>query len=194
MDCLFKVMIECFLVETNNVGPFQRDKKFQGMVLGLSVYEGVVGERRIRREIIEHPGAAAILAMDSKKNIIMVNQYRFPHGNVLEVPAGTLENGEDPLECAHRELQEETGYTAKSIKPLLSFYPSIGYNTEIIHCFVATGLTLTKTNLDEDEILSVEVYPLNNVISMIQSGKIKDSKTICSILAYNSAISAPDKK
>lgn len=177
------------MVESKDTELFERDKKFQGKVLGLSIYEGVLGERRIRREIIEHPGAAAILAIDNKENIIMVNQYRFPRGNVLEIPAGTLEENEDPLECAHRELQEETGYIAESIKPLLSFYPSIGYNTEIIHCFVATGLTFTKTNLDEDEILSVEAYPLNDVISMICNGKIQDSKTICSVLMYSSAAS-----
>lgn len=173
-------------MEISNTCPFKRDKKFQGKVLGLSVYEGVVEDRRIRREIIEHPGAAAILAIDDKKDIVMVNQYRFPHGSVLEIPAGTLERGEGPIECARRELQEETGYAAKSIKPLLSFYPSIGYNTEIIHCFVATGLTPTKNNLDEDEILSVETYTLGDILSMIYNGKIKDSKTICSVLTYNS--------
>lgn len=182
-------------MDKNNTESFQRNEKFQGRVLGLCVYEGMVGERRIKREIIEHPGAAAILAIDSQKNIILVNQYRFPHGNVLEIPAGTLEKGENPLDCAHRELQEETGYVAKSMKPLLSYYPSIGYNTEIIHCFMATDLNLTATNPDEDEIyeiLSVEAYSLDDILSKIQNGQIKDSKTICAVLMYyNNILKTP---
>ena len=134
-----------------------RDTVFQGRILGLSVYEGVVEGRRVKREIIEHPGAAAMLAFDEDGMVIMVNQYRFPRGRVLEIPAGTLEKGESPRECALRELQEETGYAADNMEPLLAYYPSIGYNTEKIHCFVATGLRrVSGAHPDEDEIISVE--------------------------------------
>lgn len=153
--------------------------------MNLGIYEGVVDGRYIRREIIEHPGASAMLAFDDNNMLLLVNQYRFPRGRVLEIPAGVIEPGESPLECAHRELQEETGYTAKSLEPLISYYPSIGYNTEKIHCFVATELQgAGGTSLDEDEILSLERHTMKSVLGMIQDGSIQDSKTICAVLAY----------
>ncbi len=162
-----------------------RDTVFQGRILGLSVYEGVVEGRRVKREIIEHPGAAAMLAFDEDGMVIMVNQYRFPRGRVLEIPAGTLEKGESPRECALRELQEETGYAADNMEPLLAYYPSIGYNTEKIHCFVATGLRrVSGAHPDEDEIISVERHRAEDLMDMIRRGQIEDSKTICALLAY----------
>lgn len=162
-----------------------RDTKFEGRILGLSVYRGELDGRQVSREIIEHPGAAAILAFDADGMIIMVNQHRFPRGYVLEIPAGTLEEGESPRDCALRELAEETGYEAGHIEPLLSYYPSIGYNTEIIHCFVATDLTPTEAHPDEDEIISVERYPPKTILDMIRAGHIQDSKTICAVLAHH---------
>ena len=97
-----------------------------------------------------------MLAFDEDKKVILVKQNRFPHGDVLEIPAGTLEKREEPIKCAFRELQEETGYTAKKMTPLITYYPSIGYNAEIIHCFLASGLRKTSDlQLDDDEILSV---------------------------------------
>ena len=100
--------------------------------------------------MIKHPGAAAILAFDEKDRIILVRQHRFPHGYILEIPAGTLEKGESAKHCAVREIQEETGYKAKAMKHLITYYPSVGYNTEAIHCFVAAGLTPVKMKLDTD--------------------------------------------
>ncbi len=161
-----------------------RDVKFQGRILGLSVYKGELEGRRVTREIIEHPGAAAMLAFDDDGMVIMVNQHRFPRGRVLEIPAGTLEKGESPRDCALRELVEETGYEAGSMEPLLAFYPSIGYNTEIIHCFIATDLKKTQADPDEDEIISVERHSVSDLLEMIRSGRIQDSKTICALLAY----------
>ncbi len=161
-----------------------RHTKFRGRILGLSVYEGEIEGRRVTREIIEHPGAAAILALDPDGMVIMVNQHRFPRGRVLEIPAGTLEEGESPRDCALRELTEETGYMAGSMKPLLSYYPSIGYNTEVIHCFVASSLKKTQSNPDEDEIISVERYTIPDLLEMIRAGRIQDSKTICALLTY----------
>ena len=162
-----------------------RETVFQGRILGLSVYEGVVEGRQVKREIIEHPGAAAMLAFDEDGMVIMVNQYRFPRGRVLEIPAGTLEKGESPRECALRELQEETGYAADNMEPLLSYYPSIGYNTEKIHCFVATRLRrVSGSHPDEDEIISVERHRAEDLVDMIMRGQIEDSKTICALLAY----------
>ena len=163
----------------------KKKKIFEGKVLSLSLYDGIIEKRRVRREIIEHRGAAAILAIENGK-IILVKQHRFPHGYVLEIPAGTMNKGEtDPKKCAFRELKEETGYEAKKMIPLIKYYPSIGYNTELIHCYVATGLKKSSDlKLDDDEILSVVKIDFKKVLTMILSGKITDSKTICAALTY----------
>jgi ADP-ribose pyrophosphatase len=163
----------------------KKKKIFEGRVLSLSLYSGIIKKKNVRREIIEHRGAAAMLAIEKGK-IILVKQHRFPHGYVLEIPAGTLNKGEkDPKKCAFRELKEETGYKAKKMIPLLKYYPSIGYNTELIHCYVATGLKKSSDlKLDDDEILSVVKIDFKKVLKMILSGKITDSKTICAVLTY----------
>ena len=140
--------------------------------------------RKVRREIIDHPGVAAILAFDEKDRIILVRQHRFPRGYILEIPAGTLEKGESPKRCALREIQEETGYKAKGMTHLITYYPSVGYNTEAIHCFVASGLTRVKTKLDTDEFITVKKMELPKLIKLIKSGKIIDSKTICAVMVY----------
>ena len=163
----------------------KKKKIFEGKILGLSVYDGVIEGRKVKREMIEHRGASAMLAFDENKKVILVKQHRFPHGYVLEIPAGTLEKGEKPINCAFRELEEETGYKAKKMSPLITFYPSIGYNTEVIHCFVASGLKKNADlNLDDDEILSVMKVEFTRLLGMIKTGKIQDSKTICAVLTY----------
>jgi ADP-ribose pyrophosphatase len=157
---------------------------FKGRVLSLSLYTLSINKRKVTREVIEHPGAAAILAIEDGK-VLLVRQHRFPHGYVLEIPAGTLEKGEKPLKCAHRELREETGYTAKKMTPLIKYYPSIGYNTEVIHCYIASGVRkVGDLQLDHDEIMSVVKIDFKKVIKMIMSGKITDSKTICAVLTF----------
>ena len=163
----------------------KKKKIFDGKVLSLSLYDGIKEKRSVRREIIEHRGAAAILAIENGK-IILVKQHRFPHGYVLEIPAGTMNKGEkDPKKCASRELKEETGYVAKKMIPLIKYYPSIGYNTELIHCYVAAGLKKSSDlKLDDDEILSVVKIDFKKVLRMILAGKITDSKTICAVLTY----------
>lgn len=161
-----------------------RKKIFKGKILSLSVYKLSLGGRRVTREVIEHPGAAAMLAIEDGK-LLLVKQHRFPHGFVLEIPAGTLNKGESPQKCAFRELKEETGYEAKKMTPLVKYYPSIGYNTEVIHCFVASGIKkVSGLELDEDEIISVVKIDFRKVLKMIMSGKIADSKTICAVLTY----------
>ena len=163
----------------------KREKIYEGKILGLSVYDGKIEGRKVKREMIEHRGAAAMLAFDENEKVILVKQHRFPHGYVLEIPAGTLEKKEDPLNCAYRELEEETGYRAKKMTHLITYYPSIGYNSEVIHCYVASGLKkIAELKLDEDEILSVEKISLKRLLGMIKNGKIQDSKTICAVLTY----------
>ncbi|MFZ1077322.1 MAG: NUDIX hydrolase [Nitrosotalea sp.] len=161
-----------------------RKKIFKGKILSLSVYKLSLGGRKVTREVIEHPGAAAMLAIEKGK-LLLVKQHRFPHGFVLEIPAGTLNKGESPRKCAFRELKEETGYEAKKMAPLVKYYPSIGYNTEVIHCFVASGIKkVSGLELDEDEIISVVKIDFRKALKMVLSGKIADSKTICAVLTY----------
>ena len=157
---------------------------FRGRIFDVVAYDVLAEGRPIHREMVEHPGAAAILPIDGDGMVIMVNQYRFPAGRLLEIPAGTMEKNESPLQCAHRELREETGYVAGRMEPLLSYHPSIGYSTEVIHCFVATNLTESGASPDEDEIISVQRYSPPQVLEMIKSGAIRDSKTMCCMLAY----------
>ena len=165
----------------------KRTKIYEGKILGLSVYDGKIEGRKVKREMIEHRGAAAMLAFDEDNKIILVKQHRYPHGYVLEIPAGTLEKREKPEKCAFRELEEETGYSARKMTHLLTFYPSIGYNTEAIHCFLASGLKKSsELKLDDDEILSVVKMDLKKVLRMIKSGEIQDSKTICAVMTYAS--------
>ena len=158
---------------------------YSGKILNFNVYDVKIEGRQVKREMVEHRGAAAMIGFDEKEKIILVKQHRFPHGYVLEIPAGTLEKGEDPKDCAFREMQEETGYKAKKMSHLLSYYPSIGYNSEIIHCYVATGLVkVSEIQPDNDEFITVVKMDLKKLIGMIKSGKIQDSKTICAVLTY----------
>ena len=163
----------------------KKKKIYDGKILGLSIYDITVRGRKTKREIIEHRGAAAMLAIDDDNKVILVKQHRYPRGNILEIPAGTLEKGENLKKCAFRELREETGYKARKMTKILTYYPSVGYNTEAIHCYVASGLSkLGDLKLDEDEIISVVKIPLKKLIKMILAGKIIDSKTICAVLTY----------
>ena len=162
----------------------RKKRVYDGITIGIDVYDLTIEGRKVKREIVKHPGAAAILAFDEKDRIILVRQHRYPHGYILEIPAGTLEKGESPKRCALREIQEETGYKAKGMTHLITYYPSVGYNTEAIHCFVASGLTRVKTKLDTDEFITVKKMELPRLIKMIKSGKIIDSKTICAVMVY----------
>ena len=162
----------------------KKKRVYEGKILSLSVYDITLNGRKVKREVVEHRGAAAILAFEGKK-VILVKQHRFPLGYVLEIPAGTLEKGEKPKVCAFREIQEETGYKARNMTHFLTYYPSVGYNTEAIHCFVATGLTKSgDLKLDYDEVMSVVKMDFTKLVGMIKAGKIIDSKTICAVLTY----------
>jgi ADP-ribose pyrophosphatase len=163
----------------------KKTKVYDGKILGLSVYDLTLRGRKIKREIIEHRGAAAMLAFDEKGKVILVKQHRYPHGYVLEIPAGTLDKGESAKKCAFREIKEETGYSAKKMTPIISYYPSVGYNKEVIHCFLASELKKSgNLKLDDDEIISVVKIDLKKLIQMIKKGKIIDSKTICAVMTY----------
>ena len=138
--------------------------------------------RQSTREVVEHAGAVAIVAIDHKNNIIMVNQYRKPVEKVLmEIPAGTMEMDEDPLLCAQRELKEETGLSAEHWEKVLAYYSTPGFTDEYIHIYLATGLTEGELDLDEDEFLETVRLPLEETGRMIIAGEIRDGKSIIGI-------------
>ncbi|GHT44744.1 ADP-ribose pyrophosphatase [Endomicrobiia bacterium] len=138
-----------------------------------------------RREYLTHLGASAILPFVDKKNIVLVKQYRYPINQITyEIPAGKIDKGETPIKCAQRELKEETGYRAKRLGALLSFYPTAAFSTEILYIFVAFDLEDGQESPDEDEFLSKEIVSFENAVKMAKTGKIKDSKTIVALLYF----------
>ena len=141
--------------------------------------------RRVGREIVVHPGASAILPIVEPGKILMVRQYRHPVGEVLlEIPAGTLKPGEDPMACAARELEEETGYRAEKLAHLATIYPAPGYSSEILHIYLARDLRRGVQAPEMDENISVIEMSIDQVLDRIRDGRVKDSKTIVAILYY----------
>lgn len=136
-----------------------------------------------KREVVQHPGGAAIVPVGANGEVYMVRQYRYPMGReLLEIPAGKLEPGENPRTAAIRELEEECGLTAENIVDLHPVYPSVGYDTEVIHMYLATGLKETQCHPDEDEFLDRLSYPLDTLVDMALRGEICDAKTVAGIL------------
>jgi ADP-ribose pyrophosphatase len=136
----------------------------------------------LEMEIVRHPGAAAIVALDSAGEVMMLRQYRHAVGDTIwEIPAGTLEADEEPLACARRELIEESGFSAQNWNYLGAITPVPGYADEKIHLYMATGLTACPSNLDPDEIVQVQPLPLSEVVDKILKGEIQDAKTIAAI-------------
>lgn len=135
-----------------------------------------------QRETIRHPGAVGMVAVDNDGNIILVTQYRHAAGErMLEIPAGTLEGGEDPDQAAIRELQEEIGYRPGRIEPIGGFYVAPGYCDEFIRLFVCSELESSEADKDEDEDIEVEVLPPTEVLARIDDGSITDAKTIIGV-------------
>lgn len=132
-----------------------------------------------RLDIVEHIGAVTILPIDADGNIWFVRQYRHAAGiEVLELPAGTLEEGEDPEACAARETREEIGMGAKKLQKIGEFYMAPGYSTEFMHVFMATNLYEAPLDGDSDEFLDIECIPFQQIPDMIRTGKIIDGKTL----------------
>lgn len=136
------------------------------------------------REFMDHPGAVGVVAFIDPKTIVMVRQYRFPVREItLELPAGKLDSGESRLSCVRRELREETGFTAKSMKPLITYWPTSAFCNEILYLYVAKGLTRGEMQPDEDEFLEVVELPFAKALELVRRGRIKDSKTVIGLLA-----------
>ncbi|WP_074033243.1 NUDIX hydrolase [Exiguobacterium sp. AT1b] len=134
------------------------------------------------RELVYHNGAVAVLVIDESDKIVMVEQYRKAFESMsLEIPAGKLEKGEEPVSSAERELAEETGYTAESLEKIFSFYGAPGFCSERVAVFVAKGLSAGEMNLDEDEFLNVKRYSFEEAVDLLDRGVITDAKTIMAI-------------
>ncbi|WP_215145180.1 NUDIX hydrolase [Exiguobacterium qingdaonense] len=134
------------------------------------------------RELVYHNGAVAVLVVDESDKIVMVEQYRKAFESMsLEIPAGKLEKGEEPVASAERELAEETGYTAESLEKIFSFYGAPGFCSERVDVFVAKGLSAGEMNLDEDEFLNVKRYSFDEAVDLLDRGVITDAKTIMAI-------------
>ncbi|MDR3053037.1 MAG: NUDIX hydrolase [Coriobacteriales bacterium] len=140
------------------------------------------GHRAVR-EVLRHPGAVAIIAVDRDNRVLLVQQYRTALERItLEIPAGKLEPGEDCLACAKRELAEETGYTAHEMRYLAPIAIAAGYSDEIIHLFLATNLEAGEANPDEDEFVACQWMLLEDLIDDVLDGKVEDSKTVIAAL------------
>jgi len=139
----------------------------------------------VSKDMVIHPGAAVVLPITAKGEVVMVRNLRWTiNRELLELPAGTLEPLEEPQECAYRELEEETGYHAGALRPLCRFYSSPGIMNELIHAFVATDLTPGEQHLSSDERIQVEIVPFDEIDHNIRVGKIMDGKTLATILYY----------
>lgn len=135
------------------------------------------------REVVRHPGGATVCAITENMEIALVRQYRYPYGEeVLELPAGKLEPGEDPAEAARRELREETGLVANELLPLGMIYPTPGYTDEIIYAYMSIGAAQQAQDLDPDEFINVVYMPVDRAIEMVLQNELPDAKSQIAIL------------
>lgn len=173
----------------DDAGCIESRRVYTGKVISLDVDvvrfpDGSVGEL----EMIRHPGASAIVPFLSDPRgddpqVLLIRQYRYAaDGYLLEIPAGRLDNGEDPADCARRELKEETGCSAEAVDYLFTMYTTPGFTDERIHLFMATGLVAGETKHEADEFLAVEPMLLSQALELIETGEIKDAKTALGLL------------
>jgi ADP-ribose pyrophosphatase len=169
-------------------GKLSSTRAYTGRIISLDVDEvrypdGSTGSL----EIIRHPGASAVLPMlrpeDDDPEVLLIRQYRYAaDGYLYEVPAGRLDAGESPADCANRELREETGYTADRVEHLFTMFTTPGFTDEKIHLFLATGLTLGESAREADEFLELVPTRLSRALSMVEQGDIQDAKTALALL------------
>lgn len=157
---------------------------YKGRVVHLLLHEVRLPDgTNSKREVVKHPGAVALVALDDDQNVLLVRQFRLPAGTVLhEIPAGTLNPNEPPDQCAIRELQEETGYKPGKLEALGGFFVAPGYTTEYIHLYLATQLIASRLKADDDEFIEMDRLPLTEALAMIERGDIQDGKTISGLL------------
>ncbi|REK77320.1 NUDIX domain-containing protein [Paenibacillus paeoniae] len=178
-------------METGDKGPIWREETihteqiFQGRVISLQVDTVALPDgKQATREIVRHPGASAVVALLDGK-LLVVDQYRKPMDKFqIEIPAGKLDAGEDPMEAAARELEEETGYRANNLKLVSAFYTSPGFADEKLYLYFSDQLEAGEQQLDEDEDLRVEAITMEQADAYIAEGRISDAKTIVAVYAW----------
>lgn len=163
-----------------------RQLKYQGTILKIYQDTVEVNGHRAEWDFIHHDGAAAVVAVTKEGKLLMVRQYRNALDRyTLEIPAGKLDEPDEPkIECAYRELEEETGYYTEKLEYLLSIHTTVAFCDEAIDVFLARDLIPSKQNLDDDEEITVEEWELSELMELIYTGKMTDAKTVASILAY----------
>lgn len=156
---------------------------FKGKVIELVVKDVQLPDGNTsKREVVYHPGAVAVIAVTEEKKIVLVNQFRKAlEKTIVEIPAGKLEKGEEPLDCAKRELEEETGYKSEELTFVTSFYTSPGFADEIIHVFYTDALLKGETNPDSDEFIDVVEVTLEEAEKLMLEQRIHDAKTVFAI-------------
>lgn len=166
------------------------EKVFEGKIFDIERDTITLPDgRKTIRETVIHGGAAGMLPIDEKGNILLVRQYRHSaKAMTLEIPAGTIEKGEDPYDCAFREIEEETGYKSNDISLMFTMYSAIGFCTERLYIYLCKDLVKGNANPDDDEFITTEAYTVSECIELIKKGEICDSKTIAAILAYKSGL------
>src|SRR5215203_3545585 len=170
------------------------EKIYEGKVFDISIAEIQDGDIEYKREIVEHKGSAVIVPVFADQTIALVRQYRHAAGEyLLEIPAGTLSEGEAPEIGAARELEEEIGVRAGNIEKLSEFYVSPGFLTEKMNLFMATDLSESVQNLDEDEFLSIERLSFDEAFEKIRNNEIQDAKTIIGLILAGANLGFPYK-
>ena len=145
----------------------------------------VPGGSETTREIVEHVDCVAVIAVDTDDNILLVNQFRKAvEKEMLEIPAGCIEAGEDPVDCVRREMREETGYLPEKVERLGGFYSTPGYCTDYLHLYLATDLTSSPLYAEDTESIQLVRVPINQIASLVTSGTICDAKSIAGLLTY----------
>ena len=164
--------------------PKSSEKIFSGRLIDLYFDQiELPNGKSSTREWIKHPGAVCIIPILPNGNLCLIRQYRYgPRAEFIEIPAGKLDVGEDPLVCAKRELEEEIGYIAGKFTFLTNIHPAIGFSNEKMWVYLAEDLILSKQNLDQDEFLELYPLPVKKAIDLIYEGKITDVKTVIGIL------------
>ncbi len=169
---------------TERFEPINQETVFSGRIVEARVDTLLAPDgRQITREVIHHPGAVAIIPIDSEDNVLLVRQYRYPVGHdLLEIPAGVIEAGESPDYTAQRELQEEIGYASRNLRALGGIYSSPGFCDEILYIYLARDLVESELPGDEDEDITVERVPMSDVGRLIRLGEIQDAKSVAGLL------------
>lgn len=168
--------------------PLSEDTVWIGRIFDVNRLRVALPDGRTAlRDVVRHPGAVAIVALTDEGRICLVRQYRTALGRVtVEVPAGKMDPGEDPLDCAHRELLEETGMQAEKMAFLTTLATSDGFCDELIHIYMATGLKFVGSDPDADEFINVDLVPVNELVDAVLDGKIEDAKTVVGALLCDS--------